>query len=73
MTTEEAVDAIDDLISMIDGDVPDAAWHKAASFFENVRASAVEMQTSIELADNVTGPQQTAIENWEKGVRKWIR
>jgi hypothetical protein len=72
MTPEEAIELAEEIVTLIDEDVPGSAMDKAGDFFEDVREKVVEVQATIEERDHVTTAQANALENWKAGVEKWI-
>ena len=72
MNVIQAIQKCDEIVDLIDEDVPESAHDKAGEFFESVREGAVEMQETLEETQEVTPAQRSALENWEAGVRKWI-
>ena len=73
MSAIEASQQCDTIAELIDDDVPEAALDKAPEFFEDVREKVIEVQETIQESGTVTEAQQTALDNWEAGVRRWIR
>jgi hypothetical protein len=73
MDVDDALSAIDDIATLIDEEVPDSAWDKAADFFESVKEGLLSMEETIRETDAVTPKQERAIKNWDESVRKWIR
>ena len=73
MTSDEAVELAEEIARLIDEEVPEYAWDKAAEFFEDIREKAIEVGETIENSGHVTDKQASALENWEAGVRRWIR
>ena len=73
LSAAEAIEISEDIVTMVDEDVPEKAWDKAAEFFENARRMAVEIGESITQSGNVTAKQAQALQNIKSGVAKWIR
>ena len=61
------------LVELIDDEVPEWALDKAPEFFEDVKEKVISVEEKITLTGSVTPAQSRAIENWEAGVRKWIK
>jgi hypothetical protein len=62
----ELCDLIDETLDL--GILPQAG----ESFFEDVRESLVDVDSTIRAAGRATGNQQRALENWESGLQKWL-
>ncbi len=73
MSALEASQQCDTIVELIDEEVSEEAFDKAGEFFEDVREKVIEVQETIQTAGSVSEGQQTALDNWEAGVRKWIR
>lgn len=73
MTAAEAIELSEEIVRLIDEDVPEWAWDKAPEFFEDIRQKAVDVGETITQTQRVSEKQASALENWEGGVRKWIR
>jgi len=72
MSAIEASQQCDTIVELIDEEVPEEAFDKAGEMFESIRKGAVDMQEKIQTWGSVTEGQQTALDNWEENVRKWI-
>ncbi len=75
MSTEEAFQALDRLLDLIDELEMDhhSKYIRGEEFFESIRGSASDMRETIERLEQVTERQEVAIENWTDGVEKWFR
>ena len=72
MDKDEAITLCNEILDMIDSEVPDFAWDRAASFFESVRDKVSSMLETIETMDDPTIRQTNALENMREGVAKWL-
>lgn len=70
---EAADEQCDCIVELIDDEVPERAWDVAADFFDDIRDKVVAVQETITQTNHVTEKQQQALDNWEAGVRKWIK
>ena len=73
MHPDNAIDQAHRIVKLIDEDVPEWAWDKAAEFFEDVRDSVCAVEDTITTTGRVTAAQQIALDNWEESVCEWIR
>ena len=73
MTPQSASLKCDEIVELIDDEVPEGAKAKARTFFEDVRAKVMSVQETIERTGRVSSAQVSALEGWEAGVRRWIR
>ncbi|MCI0421503.1 MAG: hypothetical protein L0312_20140 [Acidobacteria bacterium] len=69
----EALEQVQRITGLIEDDVPDWAKDKAPDFFEDVAEKVRSVGETIERMDSVTDGQRRALNNWESGVRRWIR
>ncbi len=70
---EAALEDIDHVLAMIqeiEDDYP-RIWDRGESFLEDVREKISEVNDTITEMGMVTQRQQTAIDNWAKGVSRW--
>jgi hypothetical protein len=67
-TTEQGLYAIDDLVKTIDS-TPQLGIHK---FGIDVRKDLQSMRARLAERNFFSMAMQTAIENWGKGIAKWI-
>lgn len=71
MSVKSASEQCDRIVETID-ELDDGTLDMAAEFFEDVRDKVVDVQETICKFDRVTDKQQKALNNWEKGVNKWV-
>ena len=69
----EALNLCEDILELIEDEIPDAAWDKASDFFEDIKEKVESVQENIESNERATAAQITALRNWKSGVCKWIR
>lgn len=69
---KRALNKIEEIRSTIDDVDPDSR-DTAEEFFTSVSESLDAVEATIVKTQRVTNRQQTAIENWEHGVSKWLR
>jgi hypothetical protein len=67
-----ALKQADDLLALIEDDLPERAWDKAQAFFESVQTGVKDVRATIARTSRVTEAQLRALDNWEAGVGKWI-
>ncbi len=67
-----ALKRADDLLDLIEDDVPERAWDKAQAFFESVQTGVKAVRATIARTSRVTENQLRAFDNWEAAVGKWI-
>lgn len=67
-----AVEQADRILELIDEDLPERAWDKAAEFFEDIQTKVKAVKLTVEQTSTVTDRQQAALDSWEEAVRKWI-
>lgn len=72
MFSDEALELGEEIIEMIDDEVPDSAKDRAGDFFEDVATRVRDVMETIERTGRVTPKQAEALENWRRGVAKWI-
>jgi len=72
MDKDDALELIDEIITLIDEEVPERAWDRAASFFEDVREKVVDMSQTIHNTGRCTERQAKALEGWKAGISKWL-
>lgn len=72
LSLSEGVELCEEIVEMIDDEIPDHAWNKAAEFFEDVRAKAIGVRETLGRTGWVSEGQERALNNWRDGVRKWI-
>lgn len=54
-------------------DAPAYVQDKAFDFFDNVSTTLKSVYETIKMTRHVTPKQQTAIDNWEAGVNRWLK
>lgn len=47
-------------------------WDRAYEFFEDVQEKVLSVQKTIQKSQRMTERQQSALDNWEEGVDKWL-
>ena len=67
-----AIDQCDAILEMIEEEVPERAWDKARDFLESVQTGVAGVRETIVRTNRVTDKQQTALDNWERAVDKWV-
>jgi len=70
---EDALEQCETIIDLIDNIIPDHAWSASPDFFEQIKEKAVNMAEWIEVNARVTPKMVKALDNMERGIRKWIR
>jgi hypothetical protein len=73
MKWEEANALCDEIVEMIDDEVPESAKEKAEEFFDGVRERTISIQEWIATNKKATDKQVTALQNMKQSVQKWIR
>lgn len=68
----EALELADEIIEMIEDDLPEDAYSKALCFFDSVLERTKEIKETIECAEDVTPGQVEALENMHTGVKRWF-
>ena len=71
MSVKSASEQCDRIVETID-ELDEETRDKSAEFFESIREHVVEVQETICESDRVSDKQQQALDNWEKGVNKWV-
>lgn len=72
LSKDEGVELCEEIVALIDDEIPDYAWNKAPEFFEDVRDGVMEVQGTIERTGRVSEGQEKALNNWKDGVSRWI-
>lgn len=72
LTMVEGIEFCEEIVELIDDEIPDYAWKKAPEFFEDVRDKVVDVQETIERTGQVSEGQERALNNWKDGVSRWI-
>lgn len=67
-----ALEQADRILTLIEDDLPERAWDKAAEFFEDVQQKVADVRATVERLQRVSEPQLRALDNWEAAVGKWI-
>ena len=70
---DEALELCDEILRMIEEDVPERAHDKAPDFFEGVEEKVKSISETIEQSGQATDRQIAALENMQAAVSKWIR
>jgi hypothetical protein len=73
MRADQAIALGDEILRLIEDDVPEAAFDKAGEFFESVGERTKAIQETIARTGEATDNQVTALENMESAVSRWIR
>lgn len=73
MSAIQAIQQCDEIVELIDEELPQKAWDTAPELFEDIREKVASVQETIQNSGEVTERQQNALDNWEDCVRKWIR
>lgn len=73
LSWDEADELCDEIIDMIEEDLPEGAYDKAPDFFEGVLEKTRSMQRSIQDRHSVTQPMVNALENMKEKVGNWFR
>ena len=71
MSVKKANEQCDRIVETID-ELDEEVFNKASDFFEDVRTNVVDVQETICKRELVTENQQRALDNWERGVNKWV-
>lgn len=69
----EAVEQCLLIVELLDDEIDEETFNKSPSFFESVRDGVVSISETIGNTHRVTPNQRRALDNWEAGVRKWLR
>lgn len=70
---EEGLELCDEILRLIDEDIPGSAYDRGYEFFESVEEKVKSIRGSIEGTKRFTDNQKSALENMKSGVEKWIR
>ncbi len=70
---EDALELADEIIEMIEDDLPGDAYVKAGDFFDSVLEKTKDIRETVECAEDVTLAQTEALENMHAGVKRWMR
>lgn len=68
-----AIDLGEEILALIEDDVPEWALDKAPDFFEGVQEKTESILEVIRNSGKRTDRQLEALENMLAGVKKWIR
>ena len=69
---EDALELADEIIEMIEDDLPEDAYSKSPGFFESVLKNTKDIRERIECAEDVTPGEAEALENMHSGVKRWF-
>lgn len=72
MDVKNALELVDEIVNIIDEEIPEKAWDRAASFFEDIREKVIDVGQTIRTNDKVSERQMRALEGWKAGVSKWL-
>ena len=69
---EDALELADEIIEMIEDDLPEDAYSRAPEFFDSVLERTKGIRETIECAEDVTPGQAEALENMHADVKRWL-
>lgn len=69
---KEATDLAEEILRLIEEDVPEQAKLNRANFFESVQEGVGAVLETIEKLKKVTSNQLRALNNWKSGVEAYI-
>lgn len=69
---EDALALANEIIEMIEDDLPEDTYSKSPGFFESVLKNTESIREKVECAEDATPGEVEALENMHAGVKRWF-
>ena len=73
MDPDEVIAVADELIELVEDDLPGDVYNRKPEFFDSVLTKAKSIKVTIEERNRATSGQFQALSNMLSGVKKWMR